>query len=270
MRIDERAVLLGRWEVERYSRLTGRFLGKSEGPNTVLSTGEDAFLDMMFNTNSPAGTDQFTNAQSQLKIYDSGDVLRQTLSTKSGYPAHGAEDSGTVQYWWEDISIDTYEADRVDFLNPTSAVIFSRKDPTSFGSKPNSENWIYKYTLEISNFGDSDIQMDGLDHALRLFTGNRILTSKQWSNTDCYILVENNGASVTYEVGMDDGYPSRTGQTTTCVFTAESGQANQEWYNVAVAAVFTEQGETELSRTQEELGSKSSSMEREYTFTFSF
>jgi hypothetical protein len=264
------AAFRGLWTVHRQDRASGEWLEPLVGENTILTAGKQIFLDLMFDIGTPAATEQFTNARAQVKIYNASDGLEQTLGAKSGYPSHGSEDSGTVEYWFEDISTDVYVADRIDFLNSTSGKVFSKKDPTSFGTKPDSQNWTYKYTLSITQNSDTDLSMDGLDHALRLLTGNRVITDEvQWKDGDVKLHIENNGDSVSSDLAEDATYPSRSAETVTIVFTASTSQNNQEWYNLAVRGNFTTVGQTELSRTQENLGTKDSTIQREYTFTFS-
>jgi hypothetical protein len=262
------AALGGRWEVERYCRLCGEKLPTLRGENTILDAGKQEFLDIMFHIGSPAASQQFDNGSTQVKIYDSGDVLKTTLSCKSGYPLHGSEDTGLVYFWFEDLTADVYEADRIDFLNVDSSVIFSRKDPTAFGTKPSTENWIYKYTLSITQNGDGDLSMDALDHALRMFTGDRSI-SQGWDSSS-WIYIEASGGSPNTTEEIDGGYPSRSGETVTMVFTSEAGGDLISWYDVSIRALMVDpSGNMDLSSTTESLGTKGSSEVWEYTFTFS-
>lgn len=266
------ATLTGVWTVERFSRVTGEKLPTLlVEENTIQDAGKNIFLDMMFNYGSPASTNQFTNARTDLLIYNTSDVLQKTLDCDASYPSHGSEDSGLVYYWFSDLTADAYEADDLHFKNSTSGVTFSIKLATGW-SKPATENWIYKYTLQITQNGDSNLKMDGLDHALRLFSGNRVLLGKQWEASGANritLLVEDSPKTSTQTIYASSG-PTRSSQTVTTVFTQAAGTGTgQDWEYCTIQANMTDQGLTELNETQESGGTKGASEEFVYTFTFS-
>lgn len=268
MKIQARGRIGGRWKIHRRDRETGRELPPIEGPNAVLAAGKQVFLDIM----GGIGGTVFDQTNTDLRIYVSGPTLQKTLDCDS--VTHGADDSGTVTFVFSDNTTDTYTVSRLDIYNSSSGVTFSQTSPAFAGgnAKPASENWIYEYTITITQNGDSDLDMDGLDHALRMFTGDRSPGSYSGWDEACRIQVQNSGRTLTETVTVD-AIPSRSGETLTWVFTSPAGSDSIQWYYVEVqSATEPTFGEIALSETLEDLdgaGSKGSGVSRVYTFTFS-
>ena len=265
-----RAEIRGHWRIERQDRETGEWLEPYTGLlNAVTTAGKQKALDIMFGLNAPSSSDQLTQTNTDFQIYTAGPSLYKTLNCTTG-PTHGAEDSGTVRYEFEHYTADAYSAARWDIYNGATSLTFSQY--TTSQSKPSTENWKYVWTLSLSNSLDSDLQMDGLDHALRLITGNRSMTGKQWAasgTNEAEILIDNTGRTIQSDCPVDTGYPSRSGTTVTLVFTSPTNNDSQEWRYVAVQATMTDEGVTKLSETDENAGTKNAAAEWEYTFTFS-
>ncbi|MGW8180174.1 MAG: hypothetical protein ACWGQW_15655, partial [bacterium] len=223
--------LRGRWRVLRRERDTGKVLPPLELGNTIQTQGKYDFLDLMCGLGTP---DVYNNANTDLRIYNSTPTLQKTLNCASGYPSPGSEDSGTVVYLFEDFTTDSYEAYRLDIYNAASAHVFSQATE-NLGTKPSNQDWTYEYTLSITQNGDSELFMDGLDHALRWFTGERHYgIAKEPYDNGTEILVSNAARTVTNTVACDATYPQRSGTTVTWHFTSAAGQDSQEWYYVKV------------------------------------
>ena len=258
------------WEVDRFCRRTGRRFPSLHSENEVQSAGKYDFLDLMFYTNSPTTTDQFDNGSTEIEVGTSNYVV----SCKSGYPSHpGSPDFGICYWWFEDLTSNSYDASTIDFYNADSSTIFSIDSSTGWGTKPSSENWIYKYTLILQS-SDSDFDdEEGLDHAMMLFTGNggRFAYTDGWTADHAELYVQNSGRTVSRSVYVEAGYPSRSGTTVTLNFVENVGQGTgQDWFYVQMrtAATTTPGSSRILSETTEDAGTKGASEEFDYTYTF--
>lgn len=260
----------GRWEVERWCRKTGAKLPSLYSKNTIQTAALYKLLDIMFNTNSPSANDQLDNGSTIIEVGTSD----YQVSCKSGYPQHpGSPDFGYVYYWFEDLTSNSYDASTIDVINDTTSLTFSIDSSTGWGTKPASENWIYKYTLQISKGGDSDFDDDGIDHVARLLSGNVDIGSN-WHESGAgriELYVENSGRTASQTIYSDSGYPSRSGLTTTVIFTQAAGTGTgQDWYYCSIRCNTADPGGyVTLSETQEEEGTKGASTENVYTYTLS-
>jgi len=93
-------------------------------------------------------------------------------------------------------------------------------------------------------------------------------TSNKWDNSNAYLGVGDSstaedasqtglqGTNKTFK-GMDDGYPSRSGQTLEWRATFESGDANHDWKEFTVVNASDDNG-TNLNRKVADKGTKSS------------
>lgn len=259
----------GHWFVLRREAESGKPIGLKGADNTITSDGKGLLLDLMFGTNSPSSSWTFDNTRAKLDIYNQQGQLVKTLNCATGYPSHGNEDSGVAMFRFDDISVDVYDAYRVELRNNATGLVFSSVAPTGFGTKPASENWEYYYTITIDNGLDSSLTMDAMDHTVRLFTGNRQLTGNQWTRTDSRLRVRDQQEVWDTSLMYDGGYPARSGTSVTIVTTAESNEANHEWYTLSIHGTFTD-FDVVLSQWVENAGTKTSTQEWIYTFTISF
>lgn len=249
--------LEGRWKVTRVCRRTGRVLGVHRFKNTIQSAGIHRVLDCMIGASGL----HMNQGNADLVIRNSSDTVVKTITgADSGYPDHST--SKQVTWRWSDISVETYEAD--DLLvkrdhGGSDNLTFSVSDQ-NLGTKPDSENWLYKYTLSIGNGGDTDLQDTGLDLILKLFSGNSAL---HYDNPIIEVFTPTDTSLGT--VAADAGFPSRSGTTVTMEFTSEAGQETGDWDDVGV---YNGPGSGNLSYVNENIGNKSSSTERKYTFEF--
>lgn len=252
-------ILRGQWRVTRVSRETGEVLSTHEGPNTIQTAGLNRVLDCMIGDSSL----HLDQANADLVIRNSSDTVVKTITgADSGYPDHSTQ--GEVVFQWSDISTEQYEAD--DLLvkrdhGGSDDLTFSVSDQ-NLGNKPDSENWIYEYTLSIGNGGDTDLKDAGLDHILHLFTGD---SSDHFNNGTTQLELFNSSDSSVGTVACDDGFPSRSSQTVTWEFTSPAGEDSVDWDDVEVQMAL---GPVVLNRTNEALGTKGSNTERQYTFDF--
>lgn len=260
----------GRYRVTRYDRETGKRLGSTGWrKNTIQAAGKQLLLDLWIGDSAA----HYTNASAELKLYNSSDALQATFTgADTGYPDHGT--SGQVTWQWSDISTDQYAADRVTFSNGTT--VFSDVGTTGWGSKPDTENWIYEYQLSIttsdSNLSLADSSAEGLDHILHCMTGD---SADHFNQASAAIQVESDQSGTvlgTDTGGCDSGYPSRSGTTVTFQWTVAAGVLTGTWELVIVYGNFA----TDVTLRDEgtpavydQFGSKASNAEWVYTYEFS-
>jgi hypothetical protein len=275
--LNRGATLSGAYRLTRIDRATGEIIERTPWRrNAIMIGGKRQMADLIMGANSIF----YNQANSRLRIYTSGTfgTLAKTITGADAAPDHGF--SREVTWTWSDISADVYTAHSVRFDNGTH--LFSEASP-NFGAKPNSENWIYSYRLQLNPESGQAIKFDenpsgtptnpapGLDDFLRCMTGN-VSGASRWNASLTRMEVDNGSGSSLDTVAVITG-PSRSdssGQVTiTWVFEVGTGAGNFNWVNLRV---YNDRNPTKLTLRYHEdnLGSKSSSTVRQWTYNFRF
>lgn len=256
--------LRGKWEVEKYrepvlsaeafaelgesvqplyaEREDGCFAlvdpGAADEPYEVVELANDvtaAGIDDFLNLIAGLGGSHYTTAATDLRIYTSGPTLEKTLGCANGPTvANNGTDAATITWRFDDISIDVYTIYRLDVYNSSSTTTFSQAlasgNPFGDGdySKPNSENWIYTYTLTLDGSG-SNLQASGLHYSADLFVDNE---NFHWNGTYTNLSVEDSGgASQIENVPAGSVTIDTADNKMTAVWTIPAtGGADQAWY----------------------------------------
>jgi hypothetical protein len=273
IRVKDRRKLRGFYRVKAVDRETGEVIRTSAWrPNAITTAGRNIFLDIMRGNTS---SDYFDNANTQLRIFDGspGTLVKTITGADSGFPTV-AESGSNVEATWQfsDISVDEYDATRLEIRNRaggSGTVIFS-DSVQSFGSKPNTQNWIYEYKLILSNvaiapFGDGTNIYTGVPQLLDMFTGDQIDSYDE----DTQLFVEGS-SSGTYSQTAD-GAPSRTDQTVTWTFTVIEGNGNSpnNWNFITIRKTLIDCTDCRLRRDDEGWPAKQSNEQRTVTYEFS-
>jgi hypothetical protein len=282
--------LRGRAEIARYSK-QGELLGII-GPkfNTITAEGFDEFLLNIAGTSS-----KDNNGQGPHLDANNASVGINNSATPGSYvftqegtdvgPGPGTTTKSSPTYamtweWW-DISANTYVNANwmhVTYGDPTALggiegeYAFSAVE-ISAGNKPNDENWLYRYTLELYS-SDTDFTDAGLLNLMNLFTGDLAthLTSAGIR------LRPTSGAGSGSELSGSDATPDSnpsvdTGDDDiTWVWTIADGTFNGTWAGtkIKIGSTFTTDlrwGGCKTDGTS--CGTKSSGEEWEYTYIIS-
>jgi len=260
--------LTGTWTLERVDKRTGRTVRVDKAHNTIQSAGITEFLELC----TGDSTAHFDSG-AFFKVYD-GDPGTEVFSAASAdaAPVHLTEQ---VTWTFSDISVDTYTAARIEF--GLGALTFSNAS-VAFGAKPNTQNWIYRYELSISS-GDAPLsESDGLDHMLRLFTGDK---DEHFNNAATALKIyedqsftELNGAgNGSYTLGQDTSFPSVSGSDMVLQWVVPAGTLTGTWEGVEIYTTYGNGDDATLRSPAlgvwDSLGSKTASSKWQYTYTFS-
>lgn len=148
--------LMGRYTVRKYDRETGAFLGSQTVRNEISLAGKNEMIKLIIGS----GGQVFSEANSWIRLRNASAVeTAYFAAADAGYPTLRDEwpdpDSRKAVWRWSDISVDVYEAAQAEWGNGN--VTFSTTTATGFGSKPNTQNWLYEYELTLApQTGDED------------------------------------------------------------------------------------------------------------------
>lgn len=257
-----RTSLRGVYRIHRYDRETGEYLGTIRGENSITTAGRDLFLDLGIGDSSSV----LDNANSVIEVEDSGgsDVFTQA-GADTGFPDLSTQGQATWQ--WSDETANEYTVDTIRVRQGSlTGTIFSEFAGTLSGGndKPSNENWIYEWTI---SFSSSQLTDAGAHSWLEILVGD-LASGSNWSNAQ--LRVEDDGGSLVGAVGIDSGFPSRSGGTITWQFTAEDGTAEGTWHDPIVRSITWPDGDVVLSQDAgggDSEGTKSSGEVWEYAYT---
>jgi len=252
----------GRWELIKQNRATGEIDEVvSLGKNSITTDGKTEAVKLMWGL----GGTPFSNGNAELKLYDNTLTLIKTVACDATYPSHSYK---SVVFKFSDISVDQYTVEWLYFGNGVITFSTKQQDSSIFPApennvKPNTQNWIYQYTLSISD-SDADMDDDGEDQILRIITGDQSL---DFGSADLHVAAS--GGTPESSVNMDATYPQLSGTTVTCVFTSAPGSNSQQWYTCWVSANL-DGGTYVISSTVEDAGTKGAADQWVYTYEFHF
>jgi hypothetical protein len=260
--------LQGQLEVTARDRKTGEVISKNSYPNSVTTNGIERFLATVIGneSNTLDGTD------GSLVLYDSGSTQVFAQSGTDAGPDHtNAEE---VFYEWHDDSTNSYTPDNAEIrIGGTGGSIFATISGISFGSKPGTQIWEYKYTLQISGAAFVDATSgiaEGLDSMLMIFSGE---SGNEWGSgvhLNIYDDTETLVSTITSNV------TTRDGTSVDYEWTADAGEHDSgDWEFMEPASVLHVDdwparygtGEIPLWYNDENIGSKGANTKRIWTFT---
>jgi hypothetical protein len=285
--------LRGRAEIARYSK-QGVLLG-TIGPkyNTITAEGFDEFLLNIAGTSAKDYNTQgphldATNAS--VRIGNSSDPDTAYVFTQEGVdvgPTFATTTKPSPAYallweWW-DISANTYSNANwmhmmygdptVDLTMPMDGEYVFSSVEISAGNKPNDENWLYRYTLELYS-SDTDFTDAGLTHLMNLFVGFSALHLTSAGIRLRPTTGAGSGSELSGSDATPDGNPTvDTGDDDiTWVWTIADGTFNGTWAGtkIKVGTSFSTDlrwGGCKTDGTS--CGTKSSGEEWEYTYIIS-
>lgn len=273
-RFHMKAFLFEELEILKFNRETGEKVGHEKVLNAIQTTGKDLFLDVVFG----GSTTYMNQANTSLVISGTSGTgtLPRTLSTAdSGYPQSPA--ARQMRWQWSDISADTYTVTGVEVRR--GATVFSTASPSFSGgnSKPNTENWIYRYTVTISGgsqftepvaFGAGG-NYPGLHWLLRRLIGDSAAVS--WASLHLIALTSDDYNNDHATLALANG--SRTGQTFKWIYVSDEGEDTGgpwEWILIQSATVPQEElSAPRLRISQESWGNKASNAAWTIEYEFS-
>lgn len=227
------ALMHGRYRKLAVDRASGALVDVSPWQNTIQAAGIERVLDLCLGDSS----DHF-NQSTELRLYsDAGSTLaRPAMTCDSGYPS--APSPSKMVWRWSDISVDTYTVQQARVVSP-GGVVFSIANP-GWGSKPNTQNWIYEYELTLTAAQEC-IQSEGLEAILLLMTNQ---STAHWGSAARLEIVQyDDPAGLPPQdrqvvdsdlLNLDANFPSRAGTRIRWEFTAHDGEAEFRWDDARV------------------------------------
>lgn len=273
-RVSHKIRFKGVWTRFRIDRETGELLGVDQAENAIVTDGLNLFMDLL----SGLSTNSMTNGNSIIElVLSSGTENITGNSADSGFPDHSIEE-GRVRWEWSDISTDEYTIDTLNIYQANTDIatdgiqVSSTSNPFADNSKPESENWIYRYDITMS--GSGGLQSAGMDRCLRIITdnednvfggpasgetGNLALKPHDTAGTDACASPDRRAA--------DTGFPSRSSQTVTWEYTIADGDCDGDWTQVdMISMLWTGTTDVVLSAGNTDRGTKTAGEEWQFTY----
>jgi hypothetical protein len=260
----------GLYRVIKEDRTTGERAVGDWRPNAITTAGKNIFLDII--RGSAGSGDVYDQANSQIRIYDGspGTLVKTLTGADAAFPSIALNGANLEVTWeWSDISVDVYNAARIELRNRAGGsgnTIFSDAAP-AFGTKPNTQNWIYQYKLILTGiasapFGDGTGHYSGVRELLEMFIGEQV----DRYDTDTELFVEGSSSGTYSQVA--DGAPTRTGQTVTWTFTVAeaNGNAPNNWQDITIRKTLTDCTNCVLRKDNEGWPAKQSNEQRIVTY----
>lgn len=227
----------GKWAITRQCKKTGEILGRKEFKNDITEAGFLLWMDLV----TGASAHYFDSTHSRLILYDdTPDIIKTFVGADAG-PVYDDDGRHAIVWRWDDISVDEYEVDSVRFDNSPRdpVVIFSEASPTFDGGnvKPESENWLYEYSLEFDlSGGETRLQLAALTLAFRKL-GDVGSHGLAWNTTNIKLAVQQVSPLETTYVdctNIDTGHSPVEGFIQFRFLSTFSDGAHHEWNNLVV------------------------------------
>lgn len=266
--------LQGKLQIRKRNRKTGVVEDVYEKENTVTTNGKHAFLDET--TGSTGGAaDELNGTDGALVLYNSTPTQVFAQSGTDEGPSH--INVQQVYYEWHDTSTDAYTPDSAEIrMGGTSGTIFANISGLSLGSKPSTQIWEYRYTLEISTangafIDDASGDAEGLDSMLMIFSG---ASGNEWGSSINLNIYDN---SEVFQGTVSSPTVTRNGTDVDFEWTSSSGSHEFDWQWLEIASELhvddwpTRYGSGKIPMwyTDHDIGTKPANTERIFTWTLS-
>lgn len=241
-RADINIHAIGRFRVVKMDRESGRKEPTNWAYNTVTEVGKNRFCRQVTGLDSAP----LNQANTELVLRNGSNNIIKVIPC-----SRAVSHSGRFATWdFDDISVDVYTVASVEVRRTGSpAYTFSTASPAFSGgnNKPNSQNWLYEYELELQGGVNFDLQYDGsppapgLERMLRCFSGN---LSSTWAGltTRLFVYTEmwddgNPRPDPAASLEISSGYPQVEDNVITWQYVTTG--ANVLWRNVEIAQDLT-------------------------------